>query len=90
MKLTERKEAFLQKLKDMEIRKREYDYNVNLIENINMVKKQIESCKQRFNLLSDDNLVESLIYEERALYARYAYLIELAKSKSICSEKIYS
>ncbi len=66
--------------------KKEKEYNQALINDIEEIKRQIESVQTRFDMLSDGNLVEATIYEERALKARYAYLLYLARERKVYSE----
>lgn len=62
------------------------EYNKSLINDIEEVKRLLDSVQTRFDMLSDSNLVEATIYEERALKARYAYLMYLAREKNVYSE----
>ncbi len=62
---------------------REQEYNKKVIEDIRDVKMSLECVESRYNLTSDSDLVESLIYEERALKAKYAYLLRLAKTNGV-------
>ena len=60
------------------------EYNKSLINDIEEVKRLLESVNTRFNMFSDVKLIESTIYEEHALRARYAYLLELARERKVC------
>lgn len=57
-----------------------------LIADINEVKERLISVESRYNITMDEDLLESLIFEENALKARYEYLIKVAKMKGIKSE----
>lgn len=52
---------------------------------IQEVQNRLDSVNSRYDLTSDNDLVESLIYEQRALESRYHYLIKTAKEKGIKS-----
>lgn len=62
-------------------------YAKEVLEDIREVNRQLQEIEVRFNLASDSDLIESLIYEERALRARYTYLLRLAKAKGVTAEK---
>ena len=50
-----------------------------LLEEINLVKMQIQNANTRFEQTSDSDLVESAIYEIQSLKAKYRYLVKSAK-----------
>lgn len=50
-----------------------------IITNVRELKKQLDGLENSFNLTSDTDLIESCIYEQNALMARYRYFIKLAK-----------
>ena len=52
---------------------------------IQEVQNRLDSVNSRYDLTSDNDLVESLIYEQRSLESRYQYLIKTAKEKGIKS-----
>ena len=54
-----------------------------IIEDIKAVLEMIDSAEQRFNQEQDEDLLEACIYENKALAARYRYLIKEAKRKGI-------
>ena len=54
-------------------------------EDIQEVQNRLDSVNSRYDLTSDNDLVESLIYEQRSLESRYQYLIKTAKEKGIKS-----
>lgn len=84
------KETIQNKIRLAKIKKQEDEKKKDLINDINRVRMEIDSCKARFDLLSDEKLIESLIYEERALYARYSFLLDLAKDRNVYSDIIFS
>lgn len=54
-----------------------------LMEDIDYTVARLAQIQESFDLVSDGDLVESMIYEELALKARYAYLLRQAKEKKI-------
>lgn len=54
-----------------------------LIEDIKAVLELMDYAERRFNLEQDEDLLEACIYENKALTARYRYLIKMAKRKGI-------
>lgn len=59
------------------------EQNKNFIDDIEEIKKRLDAVHQRYNLTSDNDLLDSLIYEEKSLLSRYEYLIKTAKQKGI-------
>lgn len=88
MEILLKKTSILDKIRLIKERKKEKEYNEKIINNIIDIKKQIESAQSRFNLFCDSDLIESAIYEEKALQARYAYLMTLARKNKVYSEMI--
>ncbi len=89
MDIALKKILILKKFEATKEKKKQKEYENALIENINTVKFQLESVESRYNILSDDNLIEALIFEENALKAKYDYLIGVAKSRNVQSDKIF-
>ena len=54
-----------------------------LIEDIDYTVAQLAQIQESFDLVSDSELVEAMIYEELALKARYAFILRQAKEKKI-------
>lgn len=50
-------------------------------EDLEDIKKQLDSVKSRFEMQSDSDLVDACIYEINSLQAHYNYLLKLAKQK---------
>lgn len=55
------------------------DNRDKLLQEIKLVKAQLQNAYTRFQMESDSDLVEAAIYEIEALKARYRYLIKSAK-----------
>ncbi len=50
----------------------------------------LKCTRSNFDFETDPNMIEALIYEERALLSRYKHLIELARQKNIkCSHTMH-
>jgi hypothetical protein len=43
--------------------------------------EQLSLLDERFDLVEDDDLIEALIYERKALYSRYSHLIKLMRTE---------
>ena len=78
----------------MEEKKREKDGSESslntkeaLLKELNGVKEKLRWAETKFNLLEDEDLIESSIYEMNALTARYGFLIKMAKEKKISCDR---
>ena len=54
-----------------------------LLSDIETCVTKINKVRERFDLVCEDELIEALIYEEKALYARYSYLLRIAREQGI-------
>ncbi|MCL2036239.1 MAG: DUF2508 family protein [Oscillospiraceae bacterium] len=43
----------------------------------------LQKQEQLFDLVEDDDLIEAIIYEQKALYSRFSYLIKKAREESL-------
>lgn len=60
-----------------------------LISDIENCVDKLKKVRERYDLVCEDELIEALIYEEKALYARYSYLLRLAREQGIvCNIKL--
>lgn len=50
-----------------------------ITEELRVIKEAIDTADAGFNEVSDDDLIEAIIYERSALRARYSYLIKELK-----------
>lgn len=55
-------------------------------EALQLICDKIEKNEESFNLISDADLIEAIVYEGMALKARYRYLLRQAKSIGLCRE----
>ena len=58
-----------------------------LISEIRRISEALTLAYERFELQSDNDLVEATIYEIEALKARYRYLLALAKQRNLKSSE---
>ena len=54
-----------------------------LIDDIELVKRDIICCDEQYNMTDDFDLLEYFIYERKALTSKYRYLLNQAKSRGI-------
>lgn len=68
-----------------EIRKEreDTDFKSRLLEDLEYVTERLERIRESYDMTSEPEMVESLIYEERAMQARFDYLIRIAKERNI-------
>ena len=52
-----------------------------LLRDLELLRAQIERVDSNFNMTTDEDLVESYIYESNALAARYRFLFHFAKEQ---------
>ncbi len=62
----------------------ENNFRRQLFDDIAHVENRLQRIQESFDMTDEPELVESLIYEELALKARYAYLLRIAKENNIC------
>ena len=61
----------------------ETEMRKRLLEDIDFVSRRLESIREAFDMTSEPELVDALIYEEKAMRSRFDYLIRIAKEKNI-------
>ncbi|MDE5859690.1 MAG: DUF2508 family protein [Oscillospiraceae bacterium] len=54
-----------------------------LLDDLDFVSDRLERIRESYDMTAEPELVESLIYEERAMRSRYDYLIRVAKENNI-------
>ena len=59
-----------------------------LLEDIDCVINELAHCRRRFNLVTDNDLIEAVIYEELALRSRYAYLLRQARRSGLTGRTV--
>ena len=73
---------------DSDLKSKPTDDKTDLILSIEKVKKALECAYANFDFVSEPDLVDSYIYEVKAIQLKYQYLIQQAKELGIISEKI--
>ena len=53
----------------------------DLLRDLELLRAQLERVDSNFNMTTDEDLVESYIYESNALAARYRFLLREAKKQ---------
>ena len=54
-----------------------------LLDDIDHVTKRLENIRETYDMTSEPELVDALIYEEKAMRSRFSYLIRIAKENNI-------
>ena len=54
-----------------------------LLDDIDFVARRLEHIQETYNMTSEPELVDALIYEEIAMRSRFDYLIRIAKENNI-------
>ncbi|TCL00078.1 uncharacterized protein DUF2508 [Natranaerovirga hydrolytica] len=57
-----------------------------LLKNIKEVKKALDIANINFENITEPQLIDSCIYELRAMQMKYEYLLTLAKARNLVSE----
>lgn len=59
------------------------DFKKRLLGDLEYVTERLERIRESYDMTAEPEMVESLIYEERAMQARFDYLIRIAKERNI-------
>lgn len=70
---------FAEKKESME----DTDFKNRLLEDLEYVTERLDRIRESYDMTSEPEMVESLIYEEKAMKARFDYLIRVAKERNI-------
>lgn len=65
------------------LKNKETTENSGLIQELERITEQFRANEQLFNMMTDDEMIEAVIYEQRALQSRYAHLLKIAREKGI-------
>ena len=77
---------FNQYIKNPHQKKEEQLIKEQLIFEIREVCVEMENLEQKFQMVSDSDLIDSCIYQLEALRARYRYLMRLAKETGLSNQ----
>lgn len=59
-----------------------------ILGDIDDILTELSRCRRSFNLVTDNDLIDAVIYEELALTARYTYLIRQARENGISGRTV--
>ena len=54
-----------------------------IIEELERITEMFRTNEQLFNMMTDDEMIEAIIFEQRSLQSRYAHLLKIAREKGI-------
>ena len=61
----------------------EQEFRQQLLADLDFVSARLERIRESYDMTAEPELVDALIYEEKALRSRFDYLIRIAKEKNI-------
>ncbi|MCH5192872.1 MAG: DUF2508 family protein [Oscillospiraceae bacterium] len=61
----------------------EENFRRQLLDDLDFVSNRLERIRESYDMTAEPELVDALIYEEKALQSRFDYLIRVAKEKNI-------
>ena len=65
------------------LKNKETTENSEIIRELERITQQFKQNDQLFNMMTDSELIEAIIFEQRSLQSRYAHLLRVAKEKGI-------
>ena len=65
------------------LKNKETTENSDIIQELERVTDMFRANEMLFNMMTDDEMIEAVIFEQRSLQSRYAYLLKVAKEKGI-------
>lgn len=68
-------------LKEEAIRRE--SFRREIISSLDFVAERLQQIRDNYDIITENELIEAAIYEERALLARYAYLLRTARENDI-------
>ncbi len=61
----------------------EESFRREIIRDIEYTEQRLEQIRQSYDLVSENELIDAMIYEENSLRAKHAYLMRIAREKGI-------
>lgn len=61
----------------------EDEFRKQILEDLDFVSQRLLRIQESYDMTAEPELVDALIYEEKALRSRFDYLIRIAKEKNI-------
>ena len=65
------------------LKNKESTENSDIIEELERITERFKANELLFNMMTEDEMIEAVIFEQRSLQSRYAYLLKVAKEKGI-------
>lgn len=62
---------------------RQESFRRDIISSLDFVAERLQQIRDNYDMITENELIEATIYEERALMARYAYLLRTARENDI-------
>lgn len=84
----DRRKGQLERKDDKMLKNKEKAEKTELLEEIERLSELILKNEQVFNMTTDEQLIEAVIYEQKALKNRFAHLLKTAKEKGITIDYI--
>ena len=57
--------------------------NKMVVDDLNYIRSRLENIRAAYDMVSDEELVDALIFEEKALMSRFSYLLRVARERGI-------
>lgn len=65
------------------LKNKESTENSEIIQELERITDLFRANEQLFDMMTEDEMIEAVIFEQRSLQARYAHLLKVAKEKGI-------
>ena len=65
------------------LKNKETTENSEIIEELERITQQFRANEMLFNMMTDDKMIEAVIFEQRSLQSKYAHLLQIAREKGI-------
>lgn len=62
---------------------RQESFRRDIISSLDFVAERLQQIRDNYDMITENELIEATIYEERALMARYTYLLRTARENDI-------
>lgn len=64
------------------------EFRDKLVEDIHEVCERLQALQSTYKMTYDEDLIDSIIYEELSLKSKYSYLIKLARKNNLTLDKL--
>ena len=65
------------------LKNKESTENSEIIQELERITDMFRANEMLFNMMTDDEMIEAVIFEQRSLQSRYTHLLKVAKEKGI-------